>query len=111
MLNYRRKHAGFTLVEVLAVVVILGIIMAIMAPNVSTLLERSREDNYENLKKSIVSATKMYISDYKYKISVDGTCPPDGSGTLKISKIADIDMTGNESKIKIDFTGNAGLYH
>ena len=100
------NNKGFTLVEVLAVIVILGIIMAIMVPNVSTLLEKSKEDNYEHLKKSVVSAAKMYISDYKYEISVVGSCPASGSGTLKISKIADDNIT--ESKIPISILIDEG---
>jgi len=93
------NNKGFTLVEVLAVIVILGIIMAIMAPNVSILLEKSKEDNYEHLEKSIVSAAKMYISDYKYKISVVGSCPASGSGTLKIKEIIDGDGIDDNNEL------------
>ena len=62
---------GFTLVEVLAVVVILGIIMLIAIPNVNKLIMRNKKENCEAMKKNIINATKNYFSDYRYKISVN----------------------------------------
>lgn len=46
---------GFTLVELLAVIVILGVIMLIAIPSVGTIISNSR-------KNSFVSSGKMYIS-------------------------------------------------
>ena len=69
MLKLNKK--GFTLVEVLAVVVILGIIMLIAIPNVSSLINKNKIDSCKKLKENIISATKTYFSDYRYKISVD----------------------------------------
>ena len=66
------NNKGFTLVELLAVVVILSILLAFMYPNVNKLINENKEKNYEKLESSIKSAAKMYISDYRYKISVDG---------------------------------------
>ena len=62
---------GFTLVELLAVIVILGIIIGFAYPNVIILIEKNKNDNYEQLKKSVVSAAKSYVSDYRYEISVN----------------------------------------
>lgn len=46
---------GFTLVELLAVIVILGVIMLIAIPSVGTIIKNSRENSF-------VSSGKMYIS-------------------------------------------------
>ena len=64
------NRKGFTLVEVLAVVVILGIIMLIAIPNVNKLIIRNKKENCEAMKKNIINATKNYFSDYRYKVSV-----------------------------------------
>ena len=78
---------GFTLIELLAVIVILGIIMAFTYPNVVSLIEKNKNDNYVQLKESIESAAKSYISDYRYEISVDGT---------SIKKVGSYEITDNK---------------
>ena len=67
------NNKGFTLVEILAVVIILGILTAFMYPNVSKLIEKNKEDNYKKIENSIITATKMYLSDYRYEITVNDT--------------------------------------
>ena len=67
----RLNNRGFTLVEVLAVIVILSILMAIMVPNVGKILEKNKENNYVDLEKSIISAAKIYVSDNRYNIFVN----------------------------------------
>ena len=41
------NNKGFTLVEILAVVIILGILITIMIPSVTHLLKENEERNYE----------------------------------------------------------------
>ena len=67
------NNKGFTLIELLASIVILSILIAIMVPSVNYLIEKNKNDNYENLKKSIISAAKVYISDNRYNITLDLT--------------------------------------
>ena len=69
----RLNNRGFTLVEVLAVIVILSILMAIMVPNVGKILEKNKENNYADLEKSIISAAKIDVSDNRYNIFVNAT--------------------------------------
>lgn len=52
---------GFTLVELLAVITILGIIMVFAIPNVSNLIGRSRRDNRESNEKTLLMAGKSYM--------------------------------------------------
>ncbi len=63
------NNKGFTLVEILAVVVILGIIATILIPAVGLIINKNKEDNYKNLKNSILSAAKVYMSDNRYNIN------------------------------------------
>ena len=62
---------GFTLVELLAVVIILSVIVAIMVPGVNYLIERNRNDNYKALKNGILSASKIYLSDNRYNVGLN----------------------------------------
>ena len=61
---------GFTLLEVILVVAILGVITLIAVPSVSSLLNKNKDDQYENLKKSIISAAKIYVSDNRYNLGI-----------------------------------------
>ena len=67
----RLNKNGYTLVELLAVVVILSVLLAIMIPSVNYLIDINKENNYKNLKESILGAAKMYMSDNRYNITLD----------------------------------------
>ena len=54
------KKSGFTLVELLAVVVILGIIMMISIPAVTRWIDRSKSESKESMKQTLVMATQSY---------------------------------------------------
>lgn len=57
---------GFSLVELLVVIVILGLILVIAVPNVIKLVDDFGEkDQIEMLKKSAISAAKEYVADGK----------------------------------------------
>ena len=69
----RMDNRGFTLIEVLAVIVILGVIALITVPTITNVISKNKDDNYENLKKSIVSSAKVYMSDNRYSIELEGS--------------------------------------
>lgn len=91
------NNKGFTLIEVLAVVVILSIIMAIMVPSVNSIMNKNKEDNYKDLENSIISATKMYISDNRYEIVI-GECDSDNKAS--ITSIGGVSLTGSKIFVK-----------
>lgn len=64
------NNKGFTLLEVILVVAILGVITLIVVPSVSGILNKNKNEQYDNLKKSIVSAAKIYVSDNRYNLGV-----------------------------------------
>lgn len=67
----RKNQKGFTLVELLAVMVILGIIMAIALPNVTGILYKNRASTYiEDAKKLATTA------EYKLRGSSTGIIKP-----------------------------------
>ena len=64
---------GFTLVELLATITILGIIALLLVPIVTSVLSSFRGDASLKQKDSIISAAKLWASDHRMKLpSVDG---------------------------------------
>ena len=66
MMNKLRDNKGFTLVELLATIVLLGIIGTISVVSIDRILDKSDITECENVLLSIKSATKEYVSDNRY---------------------------------------------
>lgn len=62
------NNKGFTLVELLAVLVILVAIMSIAIPTINSSLERSKASQNEQRKKLLESAAELYVADNKNNI-------------------------------------------
>jgi type IV pilus assembly protein PilA len=63
MIKALRNKKGVTLVELLAVVVILGIIAAIAVPTIGGLIERQEANAAEATYDTIVTAAELYAED------------------------------------------------
>ena len=93
------NNKGFTLIEVLAVVVILSVLAAIMVPSVNYIINQNKENNYENLKNSIISAAKIYLSDNRYEISINKLCS-NATEKITITSINGKNLTNSKLPIK-----------
>ena len=60
------NNKGFTLVELLATIVILAMIGVISFVSINGVIEQNKIKNCENLENSIKSAAKEYVSDKRY---------------------------------------------
>lgn len=63
------NNKGFTLVELLAVLVILVAIMSIAIPSISSSLERSKGKQEESKHKILESAAELYVTDHRNSIT------------------------------------------
>ena len=94
-----KKKKGFTLVELLAVIVILAVILIIAMPKISDVIKNSKESSLETTAKLIASqAEKKYTENQVL----------DNSSTIKCSDVAKISSNDYEScNITFDDKGNA----
>ena len=60
----RKKNAGFTLVELLVVIVILGIITGISIPLIRNIQASSRNKKFQTFESSLVDSAKLYTDSY-----------------------------------------------
>jgi len=59
-----RKKNGFTLVELIAVIIILVIMGLVLVPNIINMTKNSSEREYETIKKNVAIAAENYIVSY-----------------------------------------------
>ena len=84
-----RNRNGFTLVELLAVIVILGIIMLIAVPNVVGVIDNNRKETYLSDAKKMVT-----MAEYATRTNTSILMPNNGEVTvLRLSYINNGDLT------------------
>ena len=65
MKSMTKKNGGFTLVELVVAVAILGIITAIALPTIGNLKNKNEKKKYVSYENSITSSAKLYIDQYE----------------------------------------------
>ena len=65
----KMNNKGFTLVELLAVIVILVVISSIAIPTISSSLDRSKGKQTDAKIKLLVSAAELYVTDHRNSIT------------------------------------------
>ena len=60
------NNKGFTLIEALAVLVILSFIMGLALPAFTSSLEKSKKREKEIREEKIMAAAEMYVADHKF---------------------------------------------
>ena len=58
---------GFTMIELLAVIVILGLLLGVGIPAVNKVLANFRIDYYKKLEGTLATAGQEFISDKRYQ--------------------------------------------
>ncbi len=88
MKKVKKDKKGFTLVEVLVAIAILGILSTIAIAGIQTVMSNSRNKYYKSLREMIISAAKEYYSDNKNELPID---IDDVGDTLYVSTLVDQD--------------------
>lgn len=104
------NNEGFSLIEILAVVVILSIIGSIMFSTIGNVINDTNEKVDEKNDESLISATKMFINDYKHGIVFDNYngCS-EGVSFLKINYIEQANSDGSYFYISSDKITNSKI--
>ena len=62
------NRRGFTLIEVILVLVIIVMLSLILIPNVMLFVGKNDKDMCNKMKDNFISAAKMYVSENKYEL-------------------------------------------
>ena len=90
----RLNKKGFTLVELLVVIIILLAIMLVALPNISNTLDKSKNKDKNNTKELIIQGALMYANDNDITVRTSiplSTLVNDGYVTKKEADICGID--------------------
>ena len=87
----KKNNKGFTLMELLAVIVILAILVAVAIPSVTKYLNDARKGSIENEAAELVTAARTYIvannitkpGNFVFNIRPNGVSAGDKDGVLK----------------------------
>lgn len=91
--EYKRRVMGFTLVELLAVIVILALILAIAVPSISSIIDSSTQSAFESNAKLLMKAIDL-------KVLEDSSFDPTTLTSANASILLNID-TSNYSSIAV----------
>lgn len=109
------NNRGFTLVEVLAVIIILAIISGIAIPNVLSTINTSKDRSYDIMIKNIITASKALYEEVEYggelhKYTIDDTQidnEDETSETVSSSTTTDEELIIEEDTSEIRITGDS----
>ncbi len=93
-----KNNKGYTMIELLATITILGIIMTIAIPSVMIFVNRGKEAFYDNQKKNLVQAAKSYISSTNSKPAKVGDYVDLSMNFLVSNKYIDVLRDSNKKK-------------
>ena len=113
------NNKGFSLIELLAAVTILGILMLVAVVGYSKYIDKAKKDSIDIFNKSAISAAEEYFMDNPYEENVSvGTLIDDNYLEVPGEKVTDgksysgkIEINGNNYKLYMCFAGEKYIYY
>lgn len=94
---------GFTLAELLAVIVIIGLIGLLTIPNIQKVLKDSKDDLYEIQEQEMIDEAKNWVADHPYDIPENnGDVLVISLGELKLGAYIDLKLTNPKTSLMFD---------
>ena len=94
----KKNNRGFTLIEITAVVLILGVIFLISYPTMERLLKKSEQDKEKYNKDNIIMAAKTYLNIHSKEYEfIDGA-----DIEITINKLVDDDLIDDNDYAESD---------
>lgn len=75
------NRKGFTLIELILVIVILSMILLVLMPNVITIVNKNKTNSCHSLEENIISSAKTYVANNKYELGF--SCNEEKSITIE----------------------------
>lgn len=85
MKRFLQNQKGLTLVELLAVIVILGIVAAIAVPTVGNIIQKSRINAIKSDAIQVINAAKLYVAEYGVPNGTLGTSGATATGNSDVN--------------------------
>lgn len=83
----KANEDGFTLVELLAVIVILGIIVAISIPAIGSVISRADNNATEAEKELVADAARLYVTTENDEVEWKEETSGESKSEIKVSKL------------------------
>ena len=91
------NEKGFTLIELMIVIAIIGILAAIAIPNFTSYRQRAFNSTVQGDLKSMMTAQEAYFVDYMTYKTTDATTGSVAQPVLYLSKGVTMEVTGSKS--------------
>jgi len=114
---FRKNNSyGFTIVELLAIIVVLGVVIGIAVPSVNAIINRSKSESYDNQVEYIERAAKNYVDDNdisletneEYVVQMTALC---NNGYLKCPIDNPLNGEALNGYVLVTFTSNDYHYY
>ena len=87
-MNKQHKQSGFTLIEMMVVVVVIALLGAMIGPTLFKKVQQAEETRVSQDIRTVVGALKFYrLDNYRYPTQAQGPVPVWGSGNYPSGKI------------------------